>query len=518
MDKFGADSVLVTSFSRAAAAELAGRDLPIARDRIGTLHSHCWHALGGPEIAEANVEEWNRGNPHLAITPVKKHAKLDGEEPGDEDSATDKSGDELLQTLSRYRGLMLPRTIWPATLLAFETKWTQYKQENGLLDFTDLIENALTEVAVAPRNPSVIFADEAQDLNRMQLSLVRKWGDRSEYFIVAGDEDQTVYSFSGASPEAMLYPDIPDGHKIILKQSYRVPRAVHALAEKIIRQVTIRQEKVYLPRPEDGHVSRFAAGGYKATEYGILKAAEEHVARDQTVMFLASCSYMLKPLIQVLRKHGIPFHNPYRRSNGFWNPLKLGKRGSTPSRVLALLVGHPSAGEFHRAWTQGDVALWAEWLASNGVLRRGAKKTFEQAGMDRDADLGYLDTIFEPGALESLMDAWEGDRRGLLKWWRERLTADAFRRTEFAAEIAARYGAEGLTESPRVVVGTIHSVKGGEAQAVFLFPDISGAADAQYQRMGAPRDSVTRLFYVGITRARETLYICQPETPRAAAI
>ena len=78
--RYGPESILVTSFSRAAAAELAGRDLPIASDRVGTLHSHCWHALGGPEIAEANVEEWNKENPHLAITPQRRHGKLDGEE------------------------------------------------------------------------------------------------------------------------------------------------------------------------------------------------------------------------------------------------------------------------------------------------------------------------------------------------------------------------------------------------------------------------------------------------------
>jgi hypothetical protein len=235
-------------------------------------------------------------------------------------------------------------------------------------------------------------------------------------------------------------------------------------------------------------------------------------------MFLASCSYMLKPLIQVLRTHGVPFHNPYRRANGFWNPLRLGKPGATPSRVLALLVAHPSAGDLHRPWTQGDVALWAEWLASNGVLRRGAKKSLQPAVLDREADLSYLDQLFEPGALESLVEAWEGDRRGLLKWWRDRLTADAFKRTEFATEIAHRHGADGLVESPRVVVGTIHSVKGGEADVVYLFPDLSRAGDAQYQRMGPPRDSVVRLFCVGMTRTRHTLYVCQPETPRAIAI
>jgi hypothetical protein len=46
--------------------------------------------------------------------------------------------------------------LWPNTLLQFESLWTQYKQENGLLDFTDLIEKCLLEVSIAPNNPAVI--------------------------------------------------------------------------------------------------------------------------------------------------------------------------------------------------------------------------------------------------------------------------------------------------------------------------------------------------------------------------
>jgi DNA helicase II / ATP-dependent DNA helicase PcrA len=519
VDRFGADSVLVTSFSRAAAAELAGRDLPIAGDRVGTLHSHCYHALGGPEIAEANVEEWNRDNPEMAITAVKKHGKLDGEETGEEDdSGLAKDGDGFLQQVSRFRGMQLPERAWSPNLREFARLWTEYKQANGLMDFTDLIETCTRDVALAPKNPSVIFADEAQDLNKLQLALIRKWGERAEYFIVAGDDDQTIYSFTGAQPEAILHPDIPDDHKIVLKQSYRVPRAVHALAEKTIRQVTIRQEKVYLPRPEEGHVSKLVNGGYNSPEYGILKGAEEHIERGQTVMFLAPCSYMLKPLIQVLRKSGIPFHNPYRKSNGFWNPLRLGRRGSTPNRILALLVGHPVFGDYHRPWTRGDVALWAEWLVSKGILRHGAKKSLQQADCDSQAGIEYLDMVFETGALESLMDAWDGDHRRLLAWWRDRLTIDAVKRSEFPAGIAAKYGPQALLDPPKIVLGTIHSVKGGQADVVFLFPDLSRAGDEQYQKMGAPRDSVVRLFYVGITRARDALYICQPESHRAVSI
>ena len=55
-------------------------------------------------------------------------------------------------------------------------------------------------------------------------------------------------------------------------------------------------------------------------------------------MLLGSCSYMLRPILAVLRREAIPFHNPYRKSNGFWNPLRTSSRKSTANRVRALLT------------------------------------------------------------------------------------------------------------------------------------------------------------------------------------
>ncbi len=170
--KFGTTGILATSFSRAARAELVSRGLPLGRDRVGTLHSHCFHALDSPQIAEANVAHWNRVNPHLAITPVDKNGRLDGEDsPGEDDGLVRKDGDSLLQGLNRLRGMMVPRDEWPASVRQFEARWTEYKQENGLMDFTDLIDTCFRDMSFAPGAPSVIFADEAQDLNRLQLSL-----------------------------------------------------------------------------------------------------------------------------------------------------------------------------------------------------------------------------------------------------------------------------------------------------------------------------------------------------------
>lgn len=519
VERFGPDSVLITSFSRAAAAELAGRDLPVDPARVGTLHSHCYRTLGGPRIAEASVEEWNKENPHLQITSVKKQGRLDGEESLEEsDAGSGKDGDRLLEQLNRWRGWMLPREAWPATVREFAARWQAYKQSLGLLDFTDLIEACFQEVPVAPGSPAVIFTDEAQDLNRRQLSLIRKWGERANYFILAGDDDQTVFSFTGATPDAMLDPDIPADHKVILKQSYRVPRAVHRLADKWIRQVKRRQEKIYLPRPADGAVHRITQGGYKSPEYFILKSATEHLKRGKTVMFLAACSYMLRPVIAVLRKEGIPFHNPYRRSNGYWSPLRLGRRGSTANRILALLLAHPDLAKESRPWSCGELALWAECLQSKGILRPGAKKALQAFEADMPATIARLDEIFEPAALESLLAAYESGHGKLLDWWRARVAASFHARVQFPAEVAARRGPQALVDTPQVVVGTIHSVKGGQADVVYLFPDLSQAGDAQFQRFGPPRDSVIRVFYVGLTRARETLYICQRESPMAISI
>jgi len=506
--RYGAHQVLVTSFSRAAAAELTARDLPIPGQMVGTLHSHCWHALGGPKIAEANVNEWNRDHPDLAITPVKRQgAKLEGEENVEDDPENTKQGDAALQRLSRYRGARKERKLWPRTVLEFDALWSEYKRENGLLDFTDLIEVALREVALAPHAPSVIFADEAQDLNALQLALIRKWGQRAEYFIVAGDDDQTIYSFTGATPDAFLDPEVPADHRIILKQSYRVPRAVHAFAERLIHTVSRRQVKEYVPRDEEGAVAR-SLDTCRRPEHIVADIARS-LESGKDVMLLAACAYMLQPVIRALRSEGVPFHNPYRRSNGSWNPLHIGKPGSAASRIVALVGGHPASGQGYRPWTMDDVVQWAEWLAAKSVLRHSVKSKLKTMGTLEEATIEKLNAVFESGALDALADAWDGGCAALVEWWQKRLPFEVGQRVQFPVDIAKKRGPQALARKPQVIVGTIHSVKGGQADTVYVFPDLSQAGDLEYRSTGLPKDSVIRLFYVAATRARERLVICE---------
>lgn len=288
-NRFGPDGLLVTSFSRTAAAELVKCHLPISPDRVGTLHAHCFAALGSPAIAKAHVQDWNRANPKLALTPTKSYGRLHGEDESlDEFSPHERSGDLLLQELNRLRGEMVEPMFWPPRVSEFARKWTAHKRAGGLLDFTDLIEICCHNFLAAPGNPKVIFADESQDLNRMQLTLLRQWGRRTDHSVFAFDDDQTIFTFCGASPEAVLNPDIPGTHKVILTQSHRVPQTVHELADCLIRKVTRKQQKVYRPRPAQGNVVRFTSSGYKSPEYSILSTAKKHLEEGKTTMFLAS--------------------------------------------------------------------------------------------------------------------------------------------------------------------------------------------------------------------------------------
>ena len=146
--KHGADKLLVTSFSRTTAAELADRHLPVSQDRIGTVHSFCWHALGGPKIAEAHVAAWNQRYPGARLTLADRQSRLDGDQPGEDDD-TRRVGDLLLQELNRYRGQMLGPQLWRPGVREFAAKWEEYKRAEGLVDFCDLIDRCHRDVAVA---------------------------------------------------------------------------------------------------------------------------------------------------------------------------------------------------------------------------------------------------------------------------------------------------------------------------------------------------------------------------------
>ncbi len=582
----------IASMTKAAAAEIGSRKLPVSYDALGTLHSHCYHALGQPEIAEGreHLEDWNERYPQYKLSPGSGSTadRVDGDnlEPS---ASTD--GDRLMNEYQLHRARMTAPERMSPNLREFVQKWQEWKDVNGLMDFTDLIETALRDVDHAPGYPDAMLVDEAQDLDLLEMSLVRKWGAHCRSLYVVGDPDQAIYTWRGADPRAFTAVEIPQENRQVLSQSYRVPAAVHARALRWINEAPGRERVEYHPRDYQGEVRNIDAT-WKDPEK-IVEDAVKYLERDLNVMFLATCSYMLTELIRVLRSEGVPFWNPYRRRNGAWNPLQR-RRGviSASDRVASFL--HLNERGY---WNSEHLNRWTDMVKAREALRNGNRKAV-RALDDQDNGgmrLGeFLDVINDPEVmrrhesftlwgrfvgvineanasneklsrelgritgldrlLEAVGDAvlnsgvspqgWdrirtvtaeesmrvrardglhpeeirnlltdEAEEAGIsgdLDWLQNNLTADKRSGAAFPIAVARKRGLEELERPPRAVIGTAHSTKGGEADVVYVFPDLSRAGMAEWTGNAESRASVYRLFYVAMTRARDTLVLPEP--------
>lgn len=501
--------ILFSSLTKAAAGELHSRGIKVAKEQIGTLHSHAWRSLGSPPLCvdSKGVEDWN------ASCDVRHRLTLDAKDSPDKStdraSKGEAGGDRLLEEYKSLRSRLIDRSLWPIRVQEFADPYESWKRISGLRDFSDVIHDAWAMVDSAPGGPSVIFVDEAQDHDRSELRLVRKWAEHHscERLVVVGDPDQAIFEWRGAEPEAFYDVDLPSERCRTLSKSYRVPEAVHAEAMRMIRRCKSRVDVAYEPR--DG-----GPGAVLRWDYELFSGAwaEQMVRRvlahagDRTSMFLAPCDYQLRPVIETLKKMGVAFWNPLSRDRSGFNPLHPSTGESTAWRVLNFVRPSPEVfGERARVWTPAELWSWVEIVHAD-FLPHGNKVKIKAAAHERDQ---------QPMTVEQLQEAFGGElppevQDLNLDWLLERTLAAKSKMVMYVLRIVKRDGWAALMNKPKVIVGTIHSCKGGESDVVAVCPDMSYNGFVQFQAGGRGHDETIRQFYVAMTRAKEDLILCGP--------
>lgn len=520
---FGSSGVFVTSFTKAAATELAGKNLPIKPEQVATLHAHAYRALHKPRLIDVDkelIQQWNTTHPQYALGV----GDVDTDDPyADEIPQGAGQGDEVFSKYQLMRARMQNIAAVSPVVHDFAKRWEDFKRETRSIDFTDMISLALKDVIYAPGQPTVMFVDEAQDMTKLEWSLVRKWGQHTQFLIVAGDDDQCIYAFKGASAETFFETDLPESHKHVLKQSHRVPQAVHERAMRWVAALSKRHEKIYRPRvdasgqPVVGNF-RWLGNADFMRPHVLIDDAEQYVAEGKSVMFLTTCAYMLTGLKSELRERGHVFHNPYRRKRGDWNPLGKGRgiealvaflqplarmNGQTLTVDNAGIKAVVSQKIFHH----DELMHWVSQMAVSTFLQRGAVKELDTLqGEDEDDGLLHGITVGE-----YLQDAFDliHIANGDLNWFLGHVAKQHKKKYEYLCSVVRNRGKAALIEPAQITIGTIHSVKGGEADVVYLMPDLSRRA---YEQMHLNPDEIIRQFYVGMTRCRDTLVVANPAT------
>lgn len=534
---YGPEDLLICSFTDAAAWTAIKRVEPLGveKTRVRTLHSFAYTAVGGePKIAEVEgIAKWNRLYQEYRLSERASGNPSTVDDP-------DQPGDRLIGELQKCRALQMSDAQRSLQVRRFSGAWTQFKAANSYLDFSDLIEKALAEVDTFPGNPRLVFVDEAQDLCPLEVALIRKWAARADWLYMFFDTCQCIYSFKGAAPEMLL--NVQPVHREVLDVSRRLPQSVLDAAKRWMKQLP--REKVEL-KPQPGKTSGLVRreSAIKTSQPRELYAdlmSNRYIAEGKDVMILTSCSYMLKLIAGVLFAEGIPYGNLYRKDKRDWNPLGRAREGGANSAVDALrafLRNDPRTFSIPRLWNGSEVLAVAKALSPEQLLdtqrepgRSILQERLEQITVKTSAELRYqqdkanllghplakwlakhygqkpvsqeeLRLIFCPEAVEALLAVD-------LDWFFDHARS-GLRRTEvlgYARKVMHRFGRDMLVRTPPVTIGTVHSVKGAEADVVYLFPDLSPAGCESYKTGG--KASIIRTFFVGMTRAKEELVLC----------
>lgn len=521
------------------------------KDRVLTIHSYCYHALGVDQ--DQVVNWWNKQN----FCDMMDLEYGNSDDDGDIMSNDADEGHSFYQIYGWLKSNMKNIDEWQDCPAPFDSnrdfekiarEWEDYKnrggQESGvnqLIEFSDMIEGVvlrgqgmLHESGIPkifgdnPEDPmetfiqanqtgrvdaqewrgrgpfmdtKILYVDEVQDLTPLQWAWYLMQKLVCEKVYIGGDDDQTIYGWAGANPNFMLDEE---GDFEVLDKTYRIPAKVWNTCDGVIQQVDKRQEKEVEPHGDGGEVVT------------LTNPSPERIiqhAKEGEVMILFRANYMINSFTDILHEYGIPYRNMSTFDK--WGDdlvtlrdalgkIKRGEDKLTGDEAQTLI----DYGEKDCGYCRGDGCSHCDYDGSVSMVDEDAGFTASEAAIGSlgGIDIERIEEIFN---LDSNYTDHPVDPQ---KYINSNAELDYYEKEALRGCIEK--GNYDL-EPDRVRIGTIHSSKGKEAETVILALDTTDQIrsgmleDTREYPDKVISDAERRVYYVGMTRASEKLVLAE---------
>lgn len=459
-------------------------------------------------------------------------------------------------------------------------------REHQLMDYDDQMVYAYTMLQRFPwlrehfqQQYPYICVDEAQDTSKIQHAIIALLASRTENLFMVGDEDQSIYGFRAAYPDALLEFEQhhPGARVLLMEENFRSDASIVRAADRFIQKNTLRHEKHMQPaRPKQREIREIPLANRKAQYSYLLKVAEDCTAAyaadpkrravaaggaQDTAEATAETAFAdtrrpqiqiavlyrdhecALPLIDLLERNGVPYRMRNADIGFFTNRVVLDicniiRLAENPLNTELFMQLYYKLGTYLRKQDAQSIAdisqlegisVWDVALKHGGLnaytkgkvraiqthMRNLLKENAGRAVYRIVEYMGYREYMERSEIKDTKLDILRilADQEDSPRHLVDRL--------EKLRQVLKEKSSE--RDCP-FILSTIHASKGLEYDSVYLLDVIDGVLPAQIPKDLKKAEKAEleayeeerRLFYVGITRAKDQLYVFTIKTQHSA--
>ncbi len=536
------EQILTMTYTKAATLEMAQRfqtlfggycRTPMNFSTINSLSNQIirWYS-------EWKNRQWSYaipGNGEIIQIVQKIYQSINGDFP------TDSTVNDVLRSIAYIKNQMLPPEdveIMDFGVDKMSQIYRQYEKTMRASGFMDFDDQMVFAYRILTQNPEVLAhfqekypylcIDESQDTSRIQHAIIRLL--TKENLFMVGDEDQSIYGFRAAYPEALLnfQQDYPGARILLMESNYRSSRQIVEASNRFIARNQARHAKTSIPTQGNGCSIRVVRGADRRTQLNYILEVASDCRQETAVLFRNNDSAI--PLVDLLDRNHIPFR--FRGSDDKFFTHKV---------VLDLV----DMLEFAKDPYNAEIFLRIYYKFGGGISREAALYACEQSRQSGKSILEELPKvpslsqwgqetarewvlklhqILQDSADQALLCLWntlkysayaaerklDAGKLEILRLLAAHVTTpmDLLLRMKDLREMM---GNPAAVSDSHLTISTIHSSKGLEYHSVILMDLFDGVlpgitkAEVKTLEDGRQYEEERRLCYVGMTRAKKEL-------------